>query len=274
MTDWHISSAVRTNRGLLLPRNADGFFLDGKTFITDAMNRGGRMENEDANAFQLYAVLDGVGGGEAGQWAGLETARMLQTLCDAYPCGISEAELRYVTLRMSDRLHRLAGSSEKPAGVTIAACLWHKGIVRVLNVGNCRVYRLRRGKLTQLSEDHTEVQRMVDLGMITPYQARVSPERHLVSQYLGMDASAKEFEPFVSEALEARPRDVYLLCSDGLCDMVEDTEIRKILLKSRDAAEAADKLTQQALDNGGRDNITAMCFTAHGYSRVWGVRRA
>ncbi len=273
MTDWHLSAAARTSRGLVRARNMDGFFLDGRSLQPEEMNHGGGMWEENDAPSQLYAVCDGLGSDATGQWASYEITRLLQMLRDAYPDGMTDSEALFSVGRLSDRIHRLAGTDRPPTGAALAMCLWLRGTLRVLNVGNCRVYRLRAGKLTQLSVDHTETQRMIDLGMETPYLARMSPRRHLLTQYVGMDSGNRAFQPALSAVLAVRPRDRYLLCTDGLYDMVEDEEIRKTLLRARDAAEAAERLVQQALDNGGRDNATVVCLTVHGYRRVWRLRQ-
>lgn len=267
MADWQITAAARTRKGRLNVANKDCFYLNGKTLPPETSGHGGKLVREGGEPFQLYAVCDGIGGDEAGSWASQEALRVLDELCQTYPGGITESELLFTLGRFTDRLFRLANGKSGPVGVTLALCLWQEGRVRIVNIGNSRIYRLRKGKLTQLSMDHTEVQQMVDLGILTPYQARVSPRRHVISQYVGLNSMDRAFQPYISPLLDARPRDSYLLCTDGLTDMVEDEAIRHTLLRAKDAAQTVDTLVQQALDNGGMDNATAMCFRAA--YRVW-----
>lgn len=262
MAEWQITAAARTRKGRLNVENKDCFFLNGKTLPPESSGHGGRLVWEGGENFQLYAVCDGIGGDEAGSWASLEALRALSALRETYPAGITEGELLFALGRLTDRLYRLSEGQSSPMGVTLAMCLWLDGRVRIVNIGNSRVYRLRKGKLTQLSMDHTEVQQMVDLGIMTPYQAQVSPRRHVISQYVGLNSMDRAFQPYISPMLEARPKDSYLLCSDGLTDMVESEAIRHTLLRAKDAAQAVDMLVQQAFDNGGMDNATALYLKA------------
>ncbi len=265
MVRWFLTAAARTHKGVCRAYNNDSFYMSGKTLPPEAMDFGGRLLQEGCESGQLYAVCDGIGGEAVGKRAVLNAVDALDRLQQAYPYGLTDEEWRFHIAQLSDRLHKL--DETVPAGVSLVLCAWQCGTLRIVNAGNSRIYRLRGSKLTQLSQDHTVVQRMVAQGALTPYQARVSPRSHLVHLYIGMDPVRKEFRPYLSPPLSVSPYDRYLLCSDGLTDMVEDSEIRHILLKSRDDAEAVDLLVQRALDNGGRDNVTTLCLSIRRYRR-------
>jgi len=270
-------AAARNHRGMQRAQNQDNFYLNGKWMSADAMEHGGRALAESAAPFQLYAVCDGLGGGVAGDLASLTAVMALQDWQTEWPEGVTIPELTHALRVLTDRVHALGAGGSEPAGTTLVACLWQQDRLTVLHAGDSRAYRLRAGKLTQLTTDHSEVQRLVGLGLLTPYQARLSPRRHLIHQYIGLPSWEEAFHPTVAKPLEVLPGDRFLLCSDGLHDMVEDAGIRRLLGKARDPAEAVDMLVQQALDNGGQDNVTALCLWAGGGKRrfrrkLWGPR--
>ena len=264
MAEWYLEAAARNHKGNLRTNNEDNFYLNGKWMSLEAMAHGGRMMAESAANFQMYAVCDGMGGEAAGEQASFEAAQSLAALQTSHLEGISNLELLAALALLTDRIHRLNKGSDEHTGTTLTAILWQGGLLRVLNIGDSRVYRLRTGIMTQLTTDHSEVQRMVNLGLMNPFQARLSPQRHLIHQYLGLSSGDTAFEPYLSTPQRVQTGDLYLLCSDGLIDMVEDESIRRILLRAKDTADAVDMLVQQALDNGGHDNVTALCVRVRG----------
>lgn len=268
MVGWRLEAAARNHRGILRATNEDNFYLNGRWLSPEAMTHGGRYLSESEAHFQLYAVCDGLGGEASGEKASYEAVSALGALQSANLNGLSEAELKAALYRLTDQIRLLGENDAERAGTTLTACLWQGGWIRVLNLGDSRVYRLRDGRLSRLTVDHSEVQRMVALGLMTPYQARLSPRRHLIYRYLGLSSADTEFEPYLSERIAAQTGDCYLLCSDGLIDMVEEETIRRLLLRARSAAQAVDALVQRALDNGGHDNVTALCIWVAGPGRI------
>ena len=264
MSEWHLETAARNHRGRLRVNNEDNYYLNGKWMSQQAMAHGGRVLSESDAAFQLYAVCDGIGGEAAGEQASLETVMTLRALQDSNKEGISNLELLAALSVLTDHICRLSQNADEHTGTTLTALLWQEGLVRVLNIGDSRVYRLRSGVFTQLTTDHSEVQRLVHLGLMTPDQARLSPQRHIINQYVGLSSADPAFEPYLSIPQRAQVGDLYLLCSDGLIDMVEDEAIRRILIRASDPTEAVDALVQQALDNGGHDNVTVLCVKVKG----------
>jgi len=126
--------------------------------------------------------------------------------------------------------------------------------VSIVHVGDSRLYRLRNQRLEQLTHDHSLIQEQIDSGLISVEEARQSSNKNLVTRALGVDC---EVEPEV-HSFDVLPGDAYLLCSDGLNDMVEDDEIACILQQAGSLQQAADDLVQMANDNGGWDNISVI----------------
>ena len=140
-------------------------------------------------------------------------------------------------------------------GTTLVVALWHDNRISVGHVGDSRLYRLRDGKLTQVTRDHSLLQEQIDSGMITKEQARHSQNKNLVTRAVGID-------PEVETEVHTYPvqvGDIYLMCSDGLNDMVTDEDIELTLSSlAANLQLAAQQLIQQACDNGGRDNVSVI----------------
>lgn len=232
-----------------------------------------RTNNEDAvlaNAQLGLAVLaDGMGGYNAGEVASAMATAMLgseledafqqrppQSLTDSGQPWAREA-LVEVTARTNAAIFQAAQSNTryKGMGTTLVAVQFYDNRLMVAHVGDSRLYRLRAGTLSQLTRDHSLLQEQIDSGMITPEQARFSQNKNLVTRALGVDMTVSTE---VNE-YEALPGDVYLLCSDGLNDMVEDDEIALALTTlSANLPLCASQLVEMANDNGGRDNVSVV----------------
>ncbi|MCI0401334.1 MAG: Stp1/IreP family PP2C-type Ser/Thr phosphatase [Gammaproteobacteria bacterium] len=161
-------------------------------------------------------------------------------------------------------------------GTTVVVSLFYNDEITIAHVGDSRLYRLRGGKLQQLTTDHSLIQELIDRGMFTPEEAEVSMPKNLVTRALGVRADVQ----VDIQKGHVSPGDIYLLCSDGLNDMVTDEEIRLTLSKySANLVQAAGELVQQANEKGGNDNISVILarpldhFPAPSslYQRVFGL---
>jgi serine/threonine protein phosphatase PrpC len=231
-----------------------------------------RSNNEDsvlANAPLGLAVLaDGMGGYNAGEVAsGMATAVLGSELEHAFETRPphepaagrpwAHTALCDVIARANAAIYQAAIDQPKCAGMgtTLVAVQFYDNRLAVAHVGDSRLYRLREETLTQLTRDHSLLQEQIDSGMITPEQARFSQNKNLVTRALGVDATV---DVEVSE-YAVQPGDIYLLCSDGLNDMVEDEEIALGLMSfGANLPLCAMQLVQMANDNGGRDNVSVI----------------
>ena len=140
-------------------------------------------------------------------------------------------------------------------GTTLVAAAFYDDRMTVAHVGDSRMYRLRDGRLEQVTRDHSLLQELIDKGFYTPEEARQSLNKNLVTRAMGIEMSVV---PDFQEEM-VKPGDIYLLCSDGLSDLVDDSEIARTLQKySENLEEAAMALVQRANDNGGKDNISVI----------------
>jgi serine/threonine protein phosphatase PrpC len=205
----------------------------------------------------VYLVCDGMGGHNAGQIASELAAK--QFLHAYYHLGGTAQEAaRQAILQAHHYIAEMASKvpSRYGMGTTLTALILKQDEGILAHVGDSRCYRLREGVFEQLSRDHTLVARLVEQGIITPEQAKYHPQRNVIRQAVGVADPSEPLEPDI-ETFALQAGDLYLLCSDGLTDMVDDAEIEAIL-RDEPPTRAAWRLVDRALANGGRDNITVV----------------
>jgi len=249
-----------------------------------------RSHNEDAvyaDAVLGLAVLaDGMGGYNAGEVAsGIATTLLGAELRKAFAGQSPDTRqadgqlwahvaLLEEVARANNAIYQAAQSQPQYAGMgtTLVVALFHDDKVTVGHIGDSRLYMLRHGNLSQLTRDHSLLQEQIDSGIITPEQARFSQNRNLVTRALGIDPTVEaEFHDY-----DVQPGDIFLLCSDGLNDMVEDGEIALTLnTLSANLDLCATQLVEMANDNGGRDNVSVILVKvkqAFPVARSWWAR--
>jgi len=240
--------------------------------LTDVGQR--RDHNEDAVASDLETGLvvlaDGMGGYKAGEVASeiavLTLVSELRENALKLPGGEVDEDsgllregliLRDAVTKANSAIYNVSQSQPQCAGMgtTLVAAVFANDRVCVGHIGDSRMYRLRGEELSQITEDHSLLNEQLKSGLITPEQARISNNKNLVTRALGVDPTVElELHEY-----EVQPGDIYLLCSDGLSDLVENEEIQLTLSAlSANLELAAHQLVQMANDNGGKDNISVI----------------
>jgi serine/threonine protein phosphatase PrpC len=205
----------------------------------------------------VYLVCDGMGGHNAGQIASELAAK--QFLHAYYHLGGTAQEAaRHAILQAHHYIAEMASKvpSRYGMGTTLTALILKQDEGILAHVGDSRCYRLREGAFEQLSRDHTLVAHLAAQGILTPEQAKYHPQRNVIRQAVGVADPTEPLEPDI-ETFALQAGDLYLLCSDGLTDMVDDAEIEAIV-REEPPTRAAWRLVDRALANGGRDNITVV----------------
>ena len=203
----------------------------------------------------LFMVADGMGGHKAGDRASRlcieNMVYQIRESASKTPVTIFEEAITYANRAVYESAQE--DSEYEGMGTTMVACTLQEETLYVANIGDSRLYLLR-DELQQITTDHSLVEEMVKIGNITESEARVHPQKNIITRALGIDemVQADYFE------LQVQEGDVILLCSDGLTNMVEDEEIEYIIHHAGSLEEAGDKLIDQANYNGGSDNITAV----------------
>lgn len=223
-----------------------------------------RKQNEDAAWFDearaVFAVADGMGGHLAGEVASRMAIEAVQRMArENERPGI--AALREAVACAHETILTHAQDHIECAGMgTTLSVLWlGENYAYIAHVGDSRIYRLREGSLTQITQDHSLVEELVRAGLITREQARTHPRRNIITRALGTHG---ENEPDML-VTDVQDGDVFLLCTDGLTGMVPDDEIERTLRDCGMEA-AADRLLALALDAGGRDNVTLILCARKG----------
>ncbi|MFT3715306.1 MAG: protein phosphatase 2C domain-containing protein [Gordonia sp. (in: high G+C Gram-positive bacteria)] len=223
-----------------------------------------RAANEDAVLVQpgRYLLADGMGGHDSGE---LASEAALQTLAAA-PVGDeldeTTAALANLLDEAQERIGDLDGDPARRAGTTAT------GVVLAtahgephwvgFNIGDSRTYLLTGGKLKQVSVDHSQVQELIEAGVLTPETARIDPRRNVITRALGAGMTAPEAD---YTAFRAVPGDVVLLCSDGLNGELTDDEIEFVLRQTPDLRVGVEALVEAALACGAHDNVSVVLVT-------------
>lgn len=244
-----LDAACGCHTGRVRSRNEDNLYFDGRCLEQEhsGLRHPVYMEEPLRDGLCL-AVFDGIGGEAHGEAASFAAARRLQQLQRDgedyfYP---ERSRLRSLTTQLNEAV----AASKKELrvdvmGTTMAALYFGPRNVYVCNVGDSRAYRLRQREFMQLSRDHTTTLPGKELG------------KAALTRYLGMDPEETKVDPYIARG-ELLQGDRYLLCSDGLTDMLSNFQIADILLQHPDVGGCVSELIRAALERGGRDNVTAI----------------
>ena len=233
-----------------------------------------RNNNEDSVAVDdvgaLVVLADGMGGYNAGEVASDMATSFIKSelgrwLAEASQ-NASDTDVRRAMDICVDNANRAifnaANSNPKYAGMgtTLVVGVFRDGRLLMGHVGDSRAYRLRGGHMAQITHDHSLLQEQIDSGLITPEQAAFSANKNLVTRAIGVEDTVL-LETHLHDVL---PGDTYLLCSDGLSDMLDDESIAQLLMGSEALTEIATALVDAANDAGGKDNISVVLARVRG----------
>ena len=243
MTGVELHHGAATDVGSVREVNEDGFLAEPPVFV----------------------VADGMGGHDRGDVASRLVVEEFSRLAHAGydpsrgPAVVAETLQRcQARIAEYDAEQRAAGAGDFAAGTTAVVALLieqeREPKWLLANLGDSRAYRFTDGVLEQISVDHSVVQEMIEAGVLTPRDAAVHPERHIITRALGGGGSV-EADYFV---LPLSGAERLLLCSDGINGMIDDDRITEILARSEDPRDAADQLVAAAVAAGGQDNATAL----------------
>jgi serine/threonine protein phosphatase PrpC len=229
-----LKSAAGTNVGLIRPQNEDSYHCK----------------------HPLYVVADGLGGHAAGEVASALVVDRLREVTVAEDASAEQAQqdLAEAVRDANRQIHRSATEDPEHAGMgtTVTAAIHVGDKLCFAHVGDSRAYLFREGKLEQITEDHTPVQRAVRAGVISAEEALRHPSRHVLAQAVGLDVDVDVDTP----AVEMESGDRIVMCTDGLTDPVPDADMQRLLAGFDTPQAAVDGLITAALNGGGPDNVT------------------
>lgn len=260
------TAVARSDKGKIRSNNEDNFYFNGIHLNKENRDERNYYSESPSGSDFIYGVFDGMGGEALGEEASLIVAETVKKyhskIIKDQALNNDETLLRIVEEANAKICDKMVETGERRIGTTFAAVSVQEDIAKVYNVGDSRVYLFRDKKLKQVSVDDTTAQRLVNMGVLSKEKAKTHEDRHKLTQHLGIFKDEMIVEPHISNEIEIKKGDVFLLCSDGLTDMVEDDKISEILLKAKNCEIAARKLIDAALNNGGRDNVTVVMLSA------------
>jgi len=233
-----------------------------------------RTNNEDSvsldEGVSLAVLADGMGGYNAGEVASSMATSFIRTELGRWlreaSANATDTEVRRAMDICVDNANRAifnaANANPQYAGMgtTLVVAVFRELRLLVGHVGDSRAYRLRGGRLQQITRDHSLLQEQIDAGLITPEQAAFSANKNLVTRAVGVEDTVL----LETHLHEVQPGDLYLLCSDGLSDMLDDASIAQVLQMHESLASAGAALIEAANDAGGKDNISLILARASG----------
>ena len=260
-----LAAACGSDQGKRRKNNEDNLYFkgfrmpegtDGPEDYMPSDNHGSEVIVEKEYALSqdsFFCVFDGMGGGDFGEVASYTAAKTAKEYLSVEqhitPCDITPS-LTEMCNAINQSVYQAGmnlGSDQ--TGSTLVGLYFPAGQVWICNLGDSRGYLLRDGKLLQISLDHTDAAFMQENG--------ITGRKPYLTQYLGIDPDEMMIEPYI-RSYYLREGDTFLICSDGVTDMVGEQEICRILAHNEDVGDCVDLLIQAALDGGGKDNITAI----------------
>lgn len=255
----HLNIVAQSHAGMTGKNNEDRYAITSF-----------QLSEENPTPVLFAVVADGIGGHRAGEVAAeLAVDHISQFVAESdaqRPKRILERAIHEASEAIAD--HAASSAEQKGMGAT-CACVWIIGDkFYTANVGDSRIYLLREGRIQQLTTDHTWVQEAIEKSILTPQEARKHPNVHVIRRYLGspdppeVDFRLRLFDSEASalaegnQGMQIRPGDTFLICSDGLTDLVWNDEIAEVIRSKSNPKAAAQELIETANKRGGHDNIT------------------
>ncbi len=259
MNNFILYSYARSNVGKKRSNNEDNFYLNG-VMVDSANDIAAKGKPSSKTAIALF---DGMGGETAGEKASqIAAVTFGEKLSDIINSDFSESVITSTIETINQNVCDEISDIGKNMGCTFVFLGFSDSTIRIANVGDSRAYLFRDGKLHCISKDHTISQTMVDSGMISYEESQKIKEKHMLTQHLGIFPGEMVLEPYFN-IFAAKENDIVLLCSDGLTDMLSDSEIQSILQKQVNPKETTNNLVEKALENGGKDNVTVIVTKIH-----------
>lgn len=248
-----VRAACGCHQGLRRTNNEDNFYFDGDYMQSDNHGLPEILVKEfglEEDAF--FAVYDGMGGMDYGEVASYTAAKLTrQFLADegnVNPCDVTPSLEGLCQLLNRDVFQAGTDRGSEKVGSTLVGLYFHGGQVWDCNLGDSRGYQFRQGQMMRISVDHTDEEYVKEQGL---------NRKPWLTQYLGVDPEEMQIEPHIRSRY-VQEGDVYLVCSDGITDMVSEQDICNILAAGRSPETCVEELVNAALEGGGKDNITAI----------------
>ena len=254
----NIKAVAICNKGKIRDNNEDNLLFQSKNLdeIHEGINGLWKQDAVETNNFFLYGVFDGMGGHSKGEYASYVAAevarRNLQRFSGMKEC--VEEFLKNICMEANDHISGSAHRENRVIGTTASMICIYEDMCWCCNIGDSPIFRVRDGVITEFYEEHTERKlREMIFG-----KDKVKGTKFSLTQHIGIPVEEMKIQPFLIKE-QIKSKDQYLLCSDGLTDMVSQEEILNVMKADVNLEEKITLLEQKAMKYGGRDNITIIC---------------
>lgn len=256
MANLFVKGSVGSDIGISRSNNEDNYYLNGKIAEFEP-------QEQNATAFQppvtdgVFAVFDGMGGQSRGEFASLCAAQTLgKYQREILRSGANKVNnyIEDVNNQICEEMHK----SNERIGSTAAVLTITDGVAQAYNLGDSSIYHLSKNKITKLTRDHTVAEQLYRMNALTEEEARRDVRRHRLTKHFGMDKE-RDIRPFVSGNIRIANGDMFLLCTDGITNAVNEKELKKIIyMFDGRCKKTVNALIEKAIENGSDDNLTAM----------------
>ena len=251
----NLYAALRSGKGRVRSNNEDAFYFNGLFAELRDMDQEAFMLDAFQDQEVMFAVCDGMGGydnGEVASWTAVSRLPLLQR-------ALADTDFTQAVTDWVDGTNEIICQSVRNGGCTLALLFYRSGIINIAHIGDSRVYRYRSGKLSRVTKDHSKAQVLLDAGILSEREVETYPNRHVITRALGMnEESMGKCVPSIQTALPAEKGDRYLMCSDGVTDMLSDRQLEELMSQHAKARECVSAIYQAAMEAGGKDNTTAI----------------
>ena len=253
MGEWTIHASLRYDKGSIRKNNEDAFYFNGKHAKLAEMDEGASLVSDVPSGGTLWAVCDGMGGQSNGEMASYTAVTGMADLQEH----LKGRDFETAIQNWVRQANKAVAERADGGGSTLAMLYCTDQYVQAAHIGDSRIYRYHQGELVRVSRDHSKVEMLLEAGMISADEARNHPQKNVITRYLGMN-SEYICEATVSRKIPLVHGDRYVLCSDGITDMLTDEEIAAALAKSKNAADCAELIKEAVFASGARDNLTVI----------------
>ncbi len=252
-SEWILHAALRSGIGKKRNNNEDAFYFNGFYRPLKDMNLDASIEDAFPMEGALFAVCDGMGGQNNGEIASFTAVSGMKEL-QQYLIG---REFEPSLQNWVRQAGKAVADKTDGGGCTMVLVYFEKDAVCYAHIGDSRIYKWDGAHLARVTRDHSKVEMLMAAGIITKEEAQNHPQRHVITRYIGMKTE-NAFEATIGRKLPLADHDRFILCSDGITDLLTDEDISIICKSTTDVNSCADCLYRTAMEHGGNDNLTAI----------------
>lgn len=250
-----LHTALKSGKGNVRSNNEDAYYFNGIFAELKDMDQETNLHGIFHDDSVLFAICDGMGGYENGEIASYTAVSRMPELQKM----LVSTDFSTTVTQWVKETNTAIIQAAREGGCTLAMLYYRSNRIYIAHIGDSRIYRFHHEKLTRITKDHSKVQVLLDAGIITEKEIETYPQKHVITRALGMNEDDNgKCLPTIQEPLFAENGDRYIICSDGVTDMLNDRLLSDIISENRNPQNCADLVFQAAMDAGGKDNASVI----------------